>query len=259
MEFGMPTLIELKTLEAQAALCCELGLSFLELNMNMPEYQSENINVNAFLKIAETYCISYTMHLDDDMSVCDLNPHVAEAYRRTVMDAIVTAKALHIPLLNMHLSRGVVFTLPNKKVYLFDEYKEQYLERTRRFREECERAIGDAHIKICIENTNGFLVSQREGIDCLIESPVFGLTYDIGHNFCADNTDEAFILERADHLHHMHLHDARWKKDHLVLGTGDMDIPKYLQLAKRQDCSVVLETKTVQALKDSVTRLGRIK
>jgi hypothetical protein len=33
----MPTLIEAKTLESCASLCRELGLAFVELNMNMPD------------------------------------------------------------------------------------------------------------------------------------------------------------------------------------------------------------------------------
>lgn len=34
MQLGMPTLIEMKSIEACAALCRELGLDFIELNMN---------------------------------------------------------------------------------------------------------------------------------------------------------------------------------------------------------------------------------
>ena len=34
LEFGMPTLIENKTLEDNIALCKQLGLSFIELNSN---------------------------------------------------------------------------------------------------------------------------------------------------------------------------------------------------------------------------------
>ena len=39
MDLGMPTLIELKSIEACAALCRELGLAFVELGMDLPEYQ----------------------------------------------------------------------------------------------------------------------------------------------------------------------------------------------------------------------------
>lgn len=39
MDFGMPTLIENKNLEENISLCRELGLQFVELNMNFPMYQ----------------------------------------------------------------------------------------------------------------------------------------------------------------------------------------------------------------------------
>ena len=43
MQFGMPTLIENHTLEENAALCETLGLRFIELNMNFPEYQADRL------------------------------------------------------------------------------------------------------------------------------------------------------------------------------------------------------------------------
>ena len=44
MEFGMPTLIEEADLERCAALCSNLGLDFVELNMNMPQYQLDALD-----------------------------------------------------------------------------------------------------------------------------------------------------------------------------------------------------------------------
>ncbi len=40
MKLGMPTLIELNTLEDNAKLCKELGLDFIEINMNLPQFQA---------------------------------------------------------------------------------------------------------------------------------------------------------------------------------------------------------------------------
>ena len=39
MQFGMPTLIENRTLKDNIDLCKSLGLQFIELNMNFPEFQ----------------------------------------------------------------------------------------------------------------------------------------------------------------------------------------------------------------------------
>jgi sugar phosphate isomerase/epimerase len=54
----------------------------------------------------------------------------------------------------------------------------------------------------------------------------------------------------------MHMHDAKAPtKDHLALGDGDLDIPFYRELARKNDCTVVLETKTLKALSESAAWL----
>ena len=155
-------------------------------------------------------------------------------------------------MLNMHMPLGVYFTLPQGKVYLFGEYREHYFGQMRRFRDDCEDAIGDSGIRICIENWSGYTEWQIEALDILLESPVFGLTFDVGHNHCKGGVDEPVILDRAERLHHIHLHDALGQKDHRALGTGELDKDKYMALAKARECSVVLETKTVAGLRQSV-------
>ena len=252
MSFGMPTLIETSTLEECAKLCVELELDFIELNMNLPQYQLDKIDVNFFKSIADKYGIYYTVHLDENLNVSDFNSYVAEAYIKTVADTIEIAKQLDIKVLNMHMAKGVYFTLPDRKVLLFFEYKEQYLKSIIDFRNMCENAIGENDIKICIENCEGYEDFQKEAIELLLESKVFTLTFDVGHNHGIGGTDEAFIMKHKDRLHHIHLHDAQGRKNHLALGTGEMDIEKYINLAKEQNSRVVLETKTIDGLKQSV-------
>ena len=231
---GMPTLIETKTLETCAALCKELSLNFIELNMNLPQYELDQIDPIHFQKIAQQYGIFYTIHLDENCNISDFNHYIAEAYRRTVTETIVLAKKLCIPIINMHLPRGVYFTLPNQKVYLFSEYRQQYLNSINDFRHMCETAIQHADIKICIENCDGFLAFQKEALQLLLQSPVFGLTFDIGHNHACGNLDEPYLMEHKAHLRHMHMHDALGKKNHLPLGTGELELNHYLSLANAQ-------------------------
>ena len=250
--YGMPTLIETSTLPDCAKLCAELGLDFIELNMNLPQYQLDKIDIAYFNSIADKYGIYYTIHLDENLNVCDFNSYVADAYIKTVADTIEIAKQLDIKVLNMHMAKGVYFTLPNRKVHLFSEYREQYLKSIVDFRDMCETAIGDTDIKICIENCDGYEDFQKDAIELLLESKVFALTFDVGHNHGIGGTDEDFILKHKDRLTHIHLHDAKDRKNHLALGTGEMDVEKYLSLAKEQNCRVVLETKTIDGLKQSV-------
>lgn len=255
--YGMPTLIETSALEECAKLCTESGLDFIELNMNMPQYQLDKIDVDYFKSIADKYGVYYTIHLDENLNVSDFNSYVAEAYTKTVADTIEITKQLGVRVVNMHMARGVYFTLPDRKVYLFSEYKEQYSESIVSFRNMCETAVGDANIKICIENCDGYEEFQKEAIETLLESNVFALTFDVGHNHGIGGTDEEFVMKHKNRLHHIHLHDAEGTKNHLALGTGEMNIEKYINLANEHNCRAVLETKTIDGLKQSVEWLTK--
>ncbi len=255
--YGMPTLIETSTFEDCAKLCAESGLDFIELNMNMPQYQLDKIDVEYFKRVADKYGIYYTIHLDENLNVSDFNPYVAQAYIKTVADTIEIAKQLGVRVINMHMVRGVYFTLPDRKVYLFSEYKEQYLKSIIAFRNMCKNAIGDADIKICIENCDGYEDFKKEAIELLLESKAFALTFDVGHNHGIGGTDEEFIMKHKNRLNHIHLHDAKGKKNHLALGTGEMNIENYISLANEHNCRVVLETKTIDGLKQSVEWLKK--
>lgn len=258
VKFGMPTLIERPDPAESAALCQELGLSFVELNMNLPQYQIAPMDQAGLDRIARDYGISYTIHLDDNLNVGDFNPAVAAAYEQTVLDAVGLARRLEIPLLNMHLHKGAVFTLPERKVYVFEAFRDDYLRRMTEFRNRCQAVIGDSGVRICIENIGGYAPWQIETLDVLLESDAFGLTLDVGHNYCSGGRDEPVILERDSRLRHIHLHDAKLpKQDHLALGNGELDIGRYLKLAQEHQCSVVLETKTIAGLRASVDWLEK--
>lgn len=252
MDFGIPTLIELNSLEECAMLCKELGLQFIELNMNLPEYQLNKIDVPKFKEIADKHGIYYTLHLDENLNVCDFNTDVAEAYNDTVYGAIGIAKQLGIPILNMHMAEGVYFTLPDKKVYLFEKCKDLYMHTLSEFRKLITGTIGDDDITICIENSGIYQDFRKEGIELLLENNKFALTLDTGHNHVRNNVNEPFIMQHKDRLIHMHIHDATKTSDHLPLGAGEIDLKKYFCLAKKNNCRVVLETKTVDGLKQSV-------
>jgi len=133
------------------------------------------------------------------------------------------------------------------------------LRRLATFRDICTVAIGEEIIKICVENCGDYArVSSsfvKKGLNLLLESPIFGLTFDIGHNAAADYSDEHIIMEEADRLMHFHIHDAKGRSNHLTLGDGDVDLLKYIKLANDNNCRVVLETKTVDALRRSMAWL----
>ena len=266
LEYGMPTLIENKTLEENITLCKELGVSFIELNMNFPEYQIDKIEeIDWFIKKADEAGIYYTIHLDENMNVADFNPLVREAYLETVRRTIEVAKKFaelknkygikEQPLiLNMHMHHGIYITLPDKKVQMYERDFDVYMEYISCFVKACEEWIGDADIKIAIENTDGFREYEKKAIEKMLESDFFVLTWDIGHSKAIGEVDKLFIMDNKDKLGHFHIHDGSEvpPKNHLALGDGEIDLAERLAMAKECGARCVLETKTVEALKKSV-------
>ena len=255
LAFGMQTLIELDSIDDHVAVCKNLGLGFIELNMNLPRYQLENIDEAMLMNAMQRDGIFFTIHLDENLNVCDFNRCIADGYVTTVLETIELAKRLNVPILNMHISEGVYFTLPAEKVYLFDKYRDIYMDSMKIFRDKCVNAIGNSGIKICIENCGGYENFAIDSINLLLESDCFGLTFDIGHSHSASDADQAFILQNADRLHHMHVHDAVSSRNHLVLGEGEIDIAARLRLATEHDCRCVVEVKTVEGLRRSMKYL----
>ncbi len=270
MEFGMPTLIENRTLADNIALCGSLGLKFIELNMNFPEYQMERLErTEELLQAGGKAGIYFTVHLDENLNIADFNPLVSGAYLETVRRSIDAARKL-LPLrdrfdrtgrpltLNMHMHHGIFITLPDRKVQMYDRDFETYMKSFALFRSRCEEWIGDSSIMIAVENTDGFRGYQQKAIDYLLESPKFGLTWDIGHSKAVREKDMPFLLERCDRLIHFHIHDGTEEppRNHLALGDGEINLKDRLELAKSRNARCVLETKTVAALKESVRWLG---
>ena len=257
MHFGMPTLVELPALEDNICLCAELGLQFVELNMNLPEYADlARMDQKRLMRAMREDNVYFTLHLDERMDVCDFNPHVAAAYLRTMEEAFGLAGEVGIPVLNLHLNPGVYFTLPTHKQYLYAQKEAQYLQGLEKLRDLAEKRAPEG-TTVCIENTDGFTPFMQKGIDLLLQSEKFALTLDVGHLHGIHDGDAPFLNARLHRLHHMHLHDATHSpnKNHLPLGEGEMDIAQKLCLAAEHDCRVVVEVKTVQALRASVEKL----
>ena len=168
LQFGMPTLIENRTPENNVELCRSLGLRFIELNMNFPEYQVDRLEqTDDLLRLGEQAGIYFTIHLDENLNIADFNPLVSEAYLETVRRSVAVAEKL-LPLrdrfgdgtqpltLNMHMHHGIYITLPDRKVQMYDRDFDTYMDAFARFRALCEEWIGESGIRIAVENTDGF-------------------------------------------------------------------------------------------------------
>lgn len=273
IHFGMPTLIELNSLIENVELCTELTLDFIELNMNIPfcsvlgHAEKDNDELNKFIEeinlYKKKYNIYFTIHLDENFNFADINPYVRKAYLKTLKAVIDNAKKIDCPIINMHLNHGIYFTLPTEKVFLLEKYSNEYDISVNDFIKFCNFELSDSTIKICIENTDGWKNFETYALKKILENKNLALTFDIGHSEAIGNLDKDFILQNISKLKHFHIHDGTlpdaktnsYGKNHLELGTGKIDLLSNLNLALKTNSRCVIETKTIQSLKNSVAYL----
>lgn len=255
MKFGMPTLVECKDIYECADVATACGLDFIEINMSFPQYLPSVLRVEELKRLARERGIFYTIHADEQLNPFDFNPKVAECYFEVMRDTVRFAKELNIPIINMHLLKGVYVTLPGKVILLTDVYGDEYIAAVKRFIAMCEEEIGDAKLKIAIENvdSNPFTESQLVALELFLSSPVFALTLDVGHEVCLGGKDTHVFLKHPEAVAHLHLHDSDGKKPHLALGDGTLDLVSKLDILKGETC--LLEVKTIEGLKKSVEYL----
>ena len=249
MQYGMPSLIECKGIEENVRLCRKFGLDFIELNMNLPMFQPDELP--RAIDYAQKHGVGITIHADENLDCMDFSAPVANAYLSVLIHTVQIARECGVPTVNLHLSRGVYFSLPDRKTFLYDVYRDRYLARVQEMRDRCAEAAGN-DVCVLIENTNGFLPFQKAAIELLLKRDAFGLTWDIGHSQTAVIDDASFLIEHLNRIGHFHIHDARGGECHLALDTGETDIRRYLALAEERNARCIIEVKTAEALVQSV-------
>lgn len=254
MKLGMPTLIEMDTLEDNISLCKELGLDFLEINLDIPQYQ--NLQADFLKKMMSKHNIEFTFHLSEDCDIGHLNDLYRQAYIDSVKDIIELMIDINSRKINMHMSKGTYFSMPNEKIFLYKKYKKKYLQNISDFIRKIESMITNSSISFNIENTGDYDKDYIcEAVDLILESKGFGLTWDVGHDYSSFGNDTEYLSMHEDKINHMHLHDAIDYKNHLQLYTGEINIKKCLSVAENNDCYVVIEVKSKDDLIKSVKKL----
>ncbi len=256
MKYGMPTLIEIEGLENNMKICRTLGLDFLELNMNVPEYQVEALNTLNVSKLKEKYAVDLTMHLPENFCFADFNARMRNAAFEIFAEAADFAKENQIKVLNMHMHTGTFFTHPTEKVYLQKAYKKDYLKHVAVFRDHVEKCLEGTDIKLCVENACDFHHDFiQEGVALLLESDYIDLTWDTGHNIKGRYQDQVFVFQNESAIKHVHLHDCAFGNDHMPLGTGELCMDMVMDRISDSCERIVLESKTLDGLRKSIIHL----
>lgn len=252
-KIGMPALVEYTSLTHLVDLCIELKLDFIELNMNLPYNFIQNINPAELKKIKKETNIEFTMHMPDEADLGTFYESVREGFVKLFLDTLDWSYEAGINLLNLHIIEGAKMTLPNKKVYIYDKYSDEYLNS---FIKSIEILSGRANkydITLSIENSHNFGKTYIQGVlNKAITYPNIFLTWDTGHDAVSNFTDKQYLMKNANKIAHMHFHDAKGQSDHQVPFDGELNISELINFAKEKDISMLIEVKTKDALKRSV-------
>jgi len=249
----MPALIEMPGLHDLADLCQELELSFIELNMNMPDNCPEALDPLEARDVARSIGIELTLHSPDELDLGSLHPTVREGHLGRMREALGWSAQAGVKVINMHLSPGIYFTLPDRRVWIYDRYIDEFTANLWSAYDEMLPLAKASGVDICTENVNNFdLPFVAQAIDELCCLEPFHLTWDVGHDARSGFKEREVLLRHEDRVRHMHLHDYNGKSDHQVPGTGLVDIPGMLDFARRRDIRVLVEVKDVPSLKASV-------
>ncbi|HBH12597.1 MAG: Xylose isomerase domain-containing protein TIM barrel [Clostridiales bacterium 38_11] len=253
LRIGMPSLIELNSFKDTVDLCRELNLNFIELNMNLPSNFIENLSCNELLKVKENHKIFYTMHMPDDMDMGVFFPSVRDGYVKLALDTVVWAQKAGVELLNFHIIEGAKMTLPQKKIFIYEQYSDIFVRNFKdSFKMVCQSAI-KGKIGINIENSGNFnRLFAQEALNHVLAMKGTGITWDIGHDSANSFIDHEYLMQMNHRITHMHFHDTKGQKDHLVPFDGELDLVDRIDFAIKKNITVLLEVKTMAALKESV-------
>lgn len=250
MKFGMPTMIEYNTIEENVKLAKRLNLSFVELNMDLPYC----ILSDKLKDFAREYDIEFTIHLSEKLDVGELDNDIRNAYLKKIEAIVERGVQLNIKKYNLHLDPGIHFSLPNKKIFIYEKYLDEYkksLKDSCAFLNELGKKFG---AQIMFENLKlpDYL---KEGFKIVGTFNNLFFTLDMGHDLKNNSNAEEFFLGFNNGINHIHIHDFNGKSDHMALGTGVMNIKKKILLIKKLDVYAVIEVKQEMELVESVNYL----
>ena len=117
----MPILVEFHSLSENIDLCKKLDLDFIELNLDIPYCFIDRLDTNSLKNN------NFTIHLSEKFDVGELNNSLRNFYLNEIEKIISFGIKYNIFKYNLHLDPGIHFSLPNKKIFIYEEYIDDYL------------------------------------------------------------------------------------------------------------------------------------
>lgn len=252
----MPALIEYDSFGQNVELCKRLSLDFIELNMNLPYCDLDEVQAFVRKNPEAMKKIGITIHLPEEIDIACSHKTIRKGFLKFIKETVDRSQKLNVSSLNLHVHPGIYFTLPGGRAWINEKNRAEFLKIFSNSLAELDEYMKNKACRLYFENTgiNNYV------IDCYRETvkyDSFRYTWDIGHDAASGYMISEFMLENISKVAHMHLHDFDGKKDHNPLYSGNVDIAKYLDIAleKGDEMSVVVEVKTADSLSESIRKL----
>lgn len=247
----MPILVEFHSLEENIELYHKLNLDFIELNLDIPYCFLENINRKLLINN------NFTIHLSEKVDIGELNNSLRNFYLDEIEKIVSFGTKVNIFRYNLHLNPGIHFSLPDKKIFIYEEYLDNYLEA---YRKSCERLSYIANkynVTILFENVKVESYTLK-AINVIANYNNLFFTLDLGHNIKHENIAKQEFMKYDNKIKHIHLHDFNGTKDHQELFTGLLNIKDELDFCIKNNLDVVIEVKRKEELINSVNKLREL-
>ncbi|MBR2965479.1 MAG: TIM barrel protein [Clostridia bacterium] len=253
MKLGMPQLYEYERVEDNLILADELGLDFVELNLNFAHCRRE-MEEGHLEALFRKYGLEATLHFYDEGDLATYD-EVADAYL-SLLEKYASLGKGYVKVINIHLISGPVVTISGVKNYIYEKEFEEYSERLLKNLKRAEEICRKNGMEMVLENTD-YLAKFVKKTYKLLKEQGFKLNYDVGH----DRVDGDFLLNEVIpelnlEFTEMHVHDSLGKKCHLAIGEGDCDLSRYKKFM--ENAYVLIEVKQKSDLIISVPRFKRI-
>lgn len=231
----------------------ELGMGLVELNANMPWLFPERFDQDrrdALRNKARDASVILALHAPEEISFTTPHEALLKAGVERGRDFVDLAADLGAVVVTCHLGGGDLrwATGDNRVLFPHQLYADIIRESVMKSLPTLSRYAEDRGVKLSIENAGCFGPRAIQEItdELLSKSPVH-LTWDVGHSNTREGQldgHERFMFSHMDRIALVHLHDNDGTVDsHSPLGTGTVDIPRVISIARKAGAPVSIEVR----------------
>ena len=247
MKLGMPQLFEYDNIEDNLILARELGLDFIELNLNFG-YCRKEMQEGKLFDLLKKYNMEATLHFYDEADFASYD-EIVNGYL-TLLEKYSKLGNGYIKMINIHNNIGPIVTISGIKNYIYDKEYDEYIEKFINNLKKAEEICNKNNIQMVVENTNVPIYMKKTYRD--LHKAGFKFNYDIGHDDNDNYMIQEILKETPLEFKEFHFHDGNRKTCHLSLLEGTIDLKKFKEMAVKADSYVVLEVKQKSDLIKSV-------